>query len=184
MILHPTNIQDAWLIEPEPRVDTRGSFSRILCLRELAARGVRFEVVQANLAHTDHAGVIRGLHYQEPPNEDQKLVRCVAGAIHDVIMDTRPASPTFGRVHQVRLDAVRKWSLFIPGGVAHGYQALEDGTEVLYLTDRYYVPGLEKGLRYSDPALGASWPLEPRDVAERDLEWPPFPVIAASGKQP
>lgn len=172
MIFTPTAIAGAWVIDLEPRVDERGSFARALCLREMAAQGIRFEVVQANLAHTARAGIVRGLHYQPAPNEEQKLVRCVAGAVYDVIIDMRPESPTYRAVHRMRLDALKRQSLFVPGGVAHGYQALEDGTEFLYMTDAYYAPGLEQGVRYSDPALAAAWPLPPREVAARDQAWP------------
>lgn len=172
MIFHPTSIHGAWMVEPEPRQDGRGSFTRAFCLREFAGQGLGFEVVQANLAKTVNAGVIRGLHYQEPPEEDQKLVRCVAGAIHDVIIDTRPSSPTYLAMHQVRLDDDNGWAIFVPGGVAHGYQALASQTSVMYLTDRYYRPGLERGVRWDDPRLAADWPLEPRDMAERDRNWP------------
>lgn len=167
-----TPIAGAWVVDLEPREDHRGSFARAFCVRELGAQGIRFQVAQANLAHTHHAGVVRGLHYQEPPHDDQKLVRCVAGAVFDVIIDMRPQSTTHRAVFSIQLDAQRRQALFIPGGVAHGYQALQDATEFLYMTDQFYTPGLEKGVRYSDPALGVCWPLLPRDVAERDAQWP------------
>lgn len=172
MIFTPTAIEGAWMVDLEPRTDHRGSFARAFCLREFEAQGIRFSVAQANLAHTAHAGIVRGLHYQETPHEDQKLVRCVAGAVLDVIIDMRPQSPTYRAVHHVRLDTVQRRALFIPGGVAHGYQALEDDTEFLYMTDQFYAPGLEKGVRYDDPRLGVAWPLPSRDVAERDRRWP------------
>jgi len=172
MLFTPTTIQGAWVVDLEPRSDHRGSFARAYCQREFADHGIRFEIVQANLAFTAQAGVVRGLHYQEPPHDDQKLVRCVRGAVLDVIVDMRPASPTYRAVFAQRLDAVERRALFVPGGVAHGYQALEDGTEFLYMTDRLYVPGLELGVRYSDPHLGMPWPLPARDVAERDERWP------------
>jgi dTDP-4-dehydrorhamnose 3,5-epimerase len=172
MLFTPTTIQGAWVVDLEARSDPRGSFARAFCKREFEAHGIRFDVVQANLAFTLHAGIVRGLHYQEAPHEDQKLVRCVRGAVLDVIVDMRPASPTYRAVFAVRLDAVDRRALFIPGGVAHGYQALEDRTEVLYMTDQFYTPGLERGVRYSDPHLGSPWPLPARDVAERDEKWP------------
>lgn len=172
MIFTPTPIAGAWLVDLEPHEDARGSFARAFCLREFEAHGIRFGIAQANLAHTHRAGVVRGLHFQLPPHEDQKLVRCVTGAVFDVIIDMRPASATERAVFSVRLDARRRQALFIPGGVAHGYQALEDGTEFLYMTDQFYAPGLERGVRYSDPALGLTWPLPPHDVAERDERWP------------
>lgn len=172
MIFTPTRILGAWLIDLEPREDHRGSFARVFCRREFEMQGIQFEVVQCNLAHTRHAGVIRGLHYQEAPAEEQKLVRCVAGAVFDVLVDMRPASPTYRAVYCVQLDTVARQALFIPTGVAHGYQALADRTEFLYMTDEFYSPRAEMGVRYSDPAIGIAWPLPPRDVASRDQEWP------------
>jgi dTDP-4-dehydrorhamnose 3,5-epimerase len=172
MIFTPIPIAGAYLVDLEPRVDARGSFARAFCQREFEAQGITFHVAQCNLARTHQAGVVRGLHYQEHPHEERKLVRCVAGAVHDVLVDMRPASPTYRAVYCARLDAANRQALFIPAGVAHGYQALEDGTEFLYMTDAFYVPGVEKGVRYSDPAIAVAWPLPPRDVAERDQQWP------------
>jgi len=172
MIFTPISIDGAFLVELEPRADTRGSFARAFCLQEFEAQGISFQVAQCNLAHTHRAGVVRGLHYQEKPAEEQKFVRCVTGAVFDVLVDMRPASPTYRTVYTVRLDSENRLALFIPGGIAHGYQALADATEFLYMTDQFYAPGLEQGVRYSDPALGVEWPLPPRDVADRDKQWP------------
>jgi len=172
MIFTKIPIDGAFLVELEPRVDERGSFARAFCQREFAAQGITFQIAQCNLAHTNHAGVVRGLHYQEKPAEEQKLVRCIAGAVFDVIVDMRRESPTYRAVYSVRLDTQNRKALFIPGGVAHGYQSLTGNTEFLYMTDQFYAPGLEKGVRFSDPALGVTWPLEPRDVTERDNNWP------------
>jgi dTDP-4-dehydrorhamnose 3,5-epimerase len=172
MIFTPTSIAGAWLVDLEPREDHRGSFARAFCKREFEAQGIRFDIVQCNLARTLHAGVVRGLHYQEDPAQESKLVRCVAGAVLDALVDMRPASPTYRAVYWVRLDTVTRQSLFIPGGVAHGYQALADSTEFLYMTDEFYAPGVEKGVRYNDPALGIPWPLPALDVTPRDQQWP------------
>lgn len=166
----PIDIEGAFLVELEPHVDERGSFARAFCRREFEDQGIEFQVLQANLARTNQAGVVRGLHYQD--EGEQKLVRCMAGAVHDVLVDMRPASPTHRNVVGTRLDRDNRLALFVPGGVAHGYQALEDDTEFMYLTDQFYTPGLEKGVRYSDPALAIDWPLTPRDVADRDESWP------------
>jgi dTDP-4-dehydrorhamnose 3,5-epimerase len=171
MIFHRTGIADALRVQLEPHADARGSFARAFCTRELAAQGVSMNIAQANLAHTHKAGVVRGLHYQQAPLE-QKLVRCVAGAIFDVLVDLRPASPSYRQVHCMRLDAATREAIFIPGGVAHGYQALVDECEVLYLTDQHFVPGLDRGVRYDDPALAIPWPLPAREVNQRDREWP------------
>src|SRR5262245_50559794 len=135
MIFTKVPIAGAFLIELEPRVDERGSFARAFCQREFAQHGISFTIAQCNLAHSTQAGLVRGLHFQEKPAEEQKLVRCVAGAVYDVIVDMRRDSPTYRAVYAVRLDPKERKALFIPGGVAHGYQALTDGTEFLYMTD-------------------------------------------------
>ena len=172
MIFAQTPISGACLIDLEPRFDYRGSFARVFCKNEFAAAGIEFDILQCNLAHTDRAGIVRGLHFQEKPKEDNKLVRCVAGAVFDSLVDMRPDSPTYRRVFWVRLDAVTRQALFVPGGVAHGYQALIDHTEFLYMTDQFYIPGQEKGVRFDDPSIAIPWPLPPLDIAERDRAWP------------
>ena len=171
MIFRPTPIAGAYVVELEPKADERGSFARSFCLREFIAAGIKFSVVQCNLAHSKHAGTVRGLHFV-PPAAEQKLVRCVSGGVFDVIIDVRPESPTLHRVFQVELNPINRLSLFVPGGVAHGYQTLADDTEFLYMKDEFYVSGMEKGVRYNDPALGVNWPLPPVGVAARDLDWP------------
>lgn len=172
MIFSPIPIAGAYLIELEPRADNRGSFARAFCLREFAAHKIAFPVAQCNLARTTHAGLVRGLHYQEAPAEEQKLVRCVSGAVFDTLVDMRANSPTFKTVYSARLDPENRKALFVPGGVAHGYQTLADNTEFLYMTDQFYAPGVENGVRFDDPSLAIAWPLPPRDVAERDRQWP------------
>lgn len=172
MIFTPAPIVGAFLVDLEPRTDQRGSFARAFCEREFATAGIAMEIIQCNLASTAHAGVVRGLHYQQAPAEERKLVRCIAGAMFDALVDMRPESPTYQHAYWLRLDSETGRALFIPGGVAHGYQSLEDNTEVLYMTDQYYTPELETGVRYSDPALAIPWPLPVRDVTMRDLHWP------------
>jgi dTDP-4-dehydrorhamnose 3,5-epimerase len=172
MILTEISIAGAYLVDLEPRADSRGSFSRAFCLREFAAKKIAFPIAQCNLARTTQAGVVRGLHYQEKPAEEQKLVRCVVGAVFDTLVDMRPDSLTYKTVYSVRLDTDNRKALFVPGGVAHGYQTLTDHTEFLYMTDQFYAPGAEKGVRFSDPSLAIAWPLAPHDVAERDKAWP------------
>lgn len=172
MIFSDTSIDGAYLVDLEPRTDERGSFARAVCRREFAAKGIHLNIVQCNLAQTLHAGVVRGLHFQDRPAEEQKLVRCVAGAVFDALVDMRTGSRTYRAVFWVRLDAKERRSLFIPAGVAHGYQALENNTEFLYMTDQFYAPGVERGVRYSDSSVAIPWPLPARDVAERDRNWP------------
>lgn len=168
----PTSIAGAFLIELEPHADHRGSFARSFCAREFAEHGLKLDIVQCNLARTRYAGVIRGLHFQIPPAAEHKLVRCVTGAVFDALVDMRENSPTYRATYWVRLDTENRSSLFVPAGVAHGYQALLDNTEFQYMTNEYYAPGAERGVRYSDPALAIPWPLPERDVTERDKGWP------------
>lgn len=172
MIFAPAPIAGAFLVDLEPKTDPRGSFARVYCRREFAEAGIPFEIVQANLATTINAGVVRGLHWQSEPAGENKLVRCVAGAVFDALVDMRPGSPTRRRTWWVELDAERRRALFVPAGVAHGYQALVDGTEILYMTDAFYAPDHETGLRFDDPALAIPWPLPARYVTERDRGWP------------
>jgi dTDP-4-dehydrorhamnose 3,5-epimerase len=172
MIFTTTPIAGAFLIDLAPHVDDRGQFARTYCQREFTDQGIAFDIVQCNLAYTRHAGVVRGLHYQESPADEQKLVRCVSGAVYDALVDMRLDSPTYRAVFSVRLDSVDRRSLFVPAGVAHGYQVLMDDTEFMYMTDLFYAPGVEKGVRYSDPTIAVPWPLPARDVAERDEQWP------------
>lgn len=172
MIFTPTPIDGAYLIELEPRRDERGSFSRAFCKRELAEQGISMDILQCNLASTHQAGQVRGLHYVTDPDREAKLVRCVAGAVFDAIIDMRPSSPSFRASYSVRLDTTNRLALFVPGGVAHGYQTLEDDTDFLYMTDEYFVGGEERGVRYNDPRLGIEWPLPAQGVTERDQAWP------------
>jgi dTDP-4-dehydrorhamnose 3,5-epimerase len=172
MIFSSISIFGAYLIDLEPRTDQRGSFARAFCLREFSANQIAFPIAQCNLARTLNAGVVRGLHYQEKPVEEQKLVRCIRGAVFDTLVDMRPESPTYRTVYSIQLNTENRKALFIPGGVAHGYQTLVDDTEFMYMTDQFYAPGVERGVRFDDPSLKIVWPLPPRDVADRDRQWP------------
>lgn len=181
MIFTPVPIHGAFLVDLEPIADDRGSFARAFCRREFAEAGIEFDVVQCNLARSKSAGVVRGLHYQRSPADERKLVRCVAGSIFDVIADLRPDSPTFRQAWWTELDTIERRALLIPPGVAHGYQSLEDGTEVFYMTDQYYTPELETGVRFDDPVLGITWPLPAGDVSPRDRRWPLLQAAEARG---
>ncbi|MEJ2483214.1 MAG: dTDP-4-dehydrorhamnose 3,5-epimerase family protein, partial [Gemmatimonadota bacterium] len=153
VIFTPAPIDGAFLVELEPIADHRGSFARAFCQREFADAGLSFEVVQSNLARSTNAGVVRGLHYQRSPADERKFVRCIAGSVFDAIVDMRPGSPTHLRAWWVELDAIDRRALLIPAGVAHGYQSLTDGAEILYMTDQFYAPELETGVRFDDPAF-------------------------------
>lgn len=181
MKFRPTPILGAMLIELEPRNDPRGSFARAFCRREFESAGIDFEIAQCNLARSHRAGTVRGLHYQTEPALERKVVRCIAGAILDVLVDVRPGSASYGRSYALELDPVHRASIYVPAGIAHGYQTLQDSTEVFYMTDQYYSPGHENGVRFDDPALGIRWPLPPRDVTERDRSWPLLDPKAFSG---
>lgn len=159
-------------VEAEPRADQRGFFARIYCPEEFAAAGIAFSSTQINLSRNDRAHTLRGMHWQEAPHAEAKLVRVTAGAIHDVVIDLRPESPAFRRWQAFRLDAERANALFIPEGCAHGFLTLEDDTDVLYQMGRPYVGGQARGLRYDDPAFAIAWPAAPAVIAEADLAWP------------
>lgn len=174
MRLTGTSVQGAFLIDFEPVEDDRGFFARAFCARELGEHGLHTKVAQCNLVLSRRAGTLRGLHYQASPSSEAKLVRCVRGAIHDVLVDLRPESPTYLAHVGVELTAANRRALYAPPLCAHGYQALEDDTEVFYQCSDFYRPDLERGLRYDDPALGIRWPLPVTDVSDKDRRWPPL----------
>jgi len=169
-----TDVTGAFLVELEPRVDERGFFARAFAVDEFRAHGIVFQPVQANVTYTHRAGTIRGLHYQVAPATEQKLIRCIRGAIFQVAVDVRPDSPTYLRYVGVRLDAESRGALYVPGGCAAGAQALTDDAEAFYLVSAAYSPEHERGIRFDDPELAISWPLEPTIVSAKDLAWRDF----------
>jgi dTDP-4-dehydrorhamnose 3,5-epimerase len=175
MRFRETDLTGVWLVELELRRDVRGFFARTFCSKELNAHGVEFAVVQANIALTYQRGTVRGLHYQVAPAAEAKFVRCTRGAVYDVAVDVRPGSATERKYIAVELTAENRRTLFVPPGFAHGYQTLQDETEVSYLVNECYTPDCERGLRYNDPALGIEWPLPPVDLSPKDLAWPLLP---------
>jgi dTDP-4-dehydrorhamnose 3,5-epimerase len=172
MKLVALDLPGAHLVELEPHVDERGLFARTWCSREFTSAGLPAGIVQTNLSQTAERGAIRGLHYQRPPSREGKVVRCLRGAIFDVIVDVRPDSPAFLRHAGVELTDSNRSALYIPPGFAHGFQTLEPQTEVWYQMTDYYQPGLGGGIRWDDPALGVNWPLEPTTMNERDATYP------------
>jgi dTDP-4-dehydrorhamnose 3,5-epimerase len=171
-----TGLRDAYSIELEPIEDQRGFFARIFCVDEMRALGMETEIVQINLSHNLRKGVVRGLHYQVAPAPEAKLMRCIRGAIFDVIVDMRPESPTYRRWFGIELSAENRRALYVPPMFAHGYQALTDGAEVFYPTTGVYTPACERGLRYDDPALGITWPIPPTEISAKDQLWPLLPA--------
>jgi dTDP-4-dehydrorhamnose 3,5-epimerase len=169
-----TEIPDIVVVETRPSIDERGSFARTYCLDEFAQYGIDFVPVQISLSSNLHAGTLRGLHFQAPPQEEAKLVSCTRGSVFDVAVDLRDGSQTYRRWVAAQLTAENRRSLYIPAGCAHGFQTLEDETEVLYLISKRYDSSLQRGVRWDDPALEIAWPAEPTLISERDRSFPDF----------
>lgn len=169
MTFRETPLKGAFTIELKPFTDDRGWFARTFCKDEFQAIGHEQEFVQFNHSSTLKKGSIRGMHYQLPPFSEIKLIRCIRGRVYDVIIDIRENSPTFLRCFPVELSEDNMLSLYIPQGFAHGFQTMEDNTQLLYHHTAFYTPGHEAGLRYNDPALGINWPLPVTVITEKDL---------------
>jgi dTDP-4-dehydrorhamnose 3,5-epimerase len=165
-------IMGARAIDTTPHQDERGRFLRAWCGREFAEHGIDFLPVQANLGFSETRGTIRGLHYQVIPAIEAKLVRCTRGAIFDVVIDLRPQSASYREWYGVELSAENARMLYVPGNCAHGYQTLEDLTEVYYMTSEVYTPDAVRGVRFDDPAFGVQWPLTITMVSDQDRNWP------------
>lgn len=175
MKFHETPLPGVWLIEPELLGDERGWFARTFDRDEFRARGLNPEVVQCNASHNAQRHTLRGMHYQAEPHGESKLVRCVSGAIFDVALDLRRDSATYLAWHGVELSAENGHALYIPEGLAHGFQTLCDNSDVLYQMGRSYVPGAALGVRFDDPAFAIEWPeARERIVSERDAAYADF----------
>jgi dTDP-4-dehydrorhamnose 3,5-epimerase len=174
MIFAATQFDDAWLIEIEPKEDQRGFFARTWCRQELTAKSLDTEIAQESLSYNRHRGTIRGLHYQRPPNEETKIVRCTRGVIFDVIVDLRPRSASYLRWQGFELTAENRRAVYVPKGFVHGFQTLTDDAEVAYQISAFYAPEGAGGYRYDDAAFSITWPLPVTMIGERDLGWPAF----------
>jgi dTDP-4-dehydrorhamnose 3,5-epimerase len=172
MTFEPTTITDLWAIRLERQTDERGSFARLFDRAAFAAHGLATAFVQESVSVTRAAGTLRGLHFQRTPHGEAKFIRCVRGAIQDVIADLRPASPSFLRWQAFRLSPDDDLCLYVPPGCAHGFQTLADDSEVLYHMDAPYRAEAADGVRFDDPALGIAWPLPVSVIAAKDLAWP------------
>lgn len=168
MIFRETELRGAYIIEPELIQDERGFFARTWSQEEFASRGLNSKLVQCSSSFNKQLGTLRGMHYQIPPHEEAKLVRCTAGAIYDVIVDLRENSPTRSKWLGVELSAGNRLIVYVPEGFAHGFQTLEDHTEVFYQVSEYYHPESARGVRWDDPAFGIDWPLGISVISERD----------------
>ncbi|HEC99206.1 MAG TPA: dTDP-4-dehydrorhamnose 3,5-epimerase [Proteobacteria bacterium] len=167
-----TPLQNAFVLEPEPFADDRGKFARIYCHEELKEIGHYKPIVQINHSLTRQKGAVRGMHFQYPPKVEIKMVKCINGSVYDVIIDLRRNSSTFLRWYGEILSAENIKMIYVPEGLAHGFQVLEANSELLYFHTEFYSPEHEGGVRYNDPLLNISWPLEVADVSTRDQNHP------------
>jgi dTDP-4-dehydrorhamnose 3,5-epimerase len=170
----PTPVAGTFLVDLEPRGDDRGFFARAFCANEFSDHGLETSFVQANTSFSARRGTLRGLHYQLPPSEEVKLVRCVRGALWDVVLDRRVASPSLGRWFGAELTAENRRAIYIPRGCAHGFITLTDQTEVSYMVSGFYDADLERGVRWDDPAFGIEWPMTPEVISDRDRGHPDY----------
>jgi dTDP-4-dehydrorhamnose 3,5-epimerase len=174
LIFEPTPLAGTYVIGEEPHHDQRGFFARTWCQKEFERHGLNPRLVQCNVSYNLRKGTWRGLHYQVAPHEEAKLVRCIAGAICDVIVDLRPDSPTFKKHLKVTLSARNRKMLYIPEKFAHGFLTLEDSSEVFYQMSEFYAPESARGLRWDDPEFGIQLPLEVTVISDRDASYPEF----------
>ena len=172
MIFSELTLKGAYAIDLERREDPRGFFARSWCRKEFGDLGLCEEFVQINVGFSAKKGTLRGMHYQIDPHQEVKVVRCTMGAIYDVIIDLRPDSPTFKQWSGVELSSGNRRMLYVPEGFAHGYQTLEDNTEIYYQTSQYYAPDSARGVRYNDPVFGIKWPLAVECISNADGSWP------------
>jgi dTDP-4-dehydrorhamnose 3,5-epimerase len=178
MLFCQTELEGAYLIDLEPRVDERGFFSRTFCEREFAEHGLPTHFPQCNLSRNSHRGTLRGMHFEAPPSAESKLVRCTSGAIFDVIVDLRRASATRGRWLGVELTETTGRALFVPAGFAHGFLTLTDDSDVTYHMGDSYRPDRARGFRWNDEFFSIAWPFVPTSIAKRDAEYADFEPTA------
>ena len=169
-----TKIHGVFVIELEKHEDDRGWFARAWCCEEFTAHGLPTDLAQTNLSHNAQRGIVRGMHFQTAPHAEAKLVRCVAGAVHDIALDLRPESPTFKQSVATELSADNGRAVFLPEGIAHGFQTLTDDATLFYQMSAPYAPEFARGVRWDDAAFQIEWPIAEAIVCERDLVFPEF----------
>jgi dTDP-4-dehydrorhamnose 3,5-epimerase len=174
MIFTETSLKGAFIIDLERMEDERGFFARSFCQEEFRAHELKSDVAQCNVSFNERKGTLRGMHLQVSPAAEAKLVRCSRGAVHDVIVDLRPESPTYCKWIAVRLTEDDGRALYIPEGLAHGFQTLRDSTELFYQMFTFYAPDWQRGVRWDDPAFGIDWPIPNPIMSERDRSYPLF----------
>jgi dTDP-4-dehydrorhamnose 3,5-epimerase len=174
MIFTETRLHGAFIIEPQPIEDARGFFARTFCVEEFSAHGLNAKLVQCNISFNKTRGTLRGMHYQAQPHSEVKLVRCTQGAIYDVIIDLRPESPTFKQWIGVELTAQNHRMLYVPEGFAHGFQTLEDNSEVFYQMSEFYHSDSARGVRWDDMQFNVAWPLAICIISDKDHSYADF----------
>ncbi|MDB5882731.1 MAG: dTDP-4-dehydrorhamnose 3,5-epimerase [Ramlibacter sp.] len=174
MIFSETGLKGAFILDLERREDERGFFARSWCRDEFEAHGLNPALAQCNVSFNRRRGTLRGMHYQADPFAEAKLVRCTAGSVYDVIIDLRPGSPTFKQHIGEVLSAANHRMMYVPEGFAHGFQTLQDDTEVFYQMSQFYSPAHGRGVRYDDPVFGIEWKIADPVMAERDRSYPDF----------
>jgi dTDP-4-dehydrorhamnose 3,5-epimerase len=174
MTFQETELPGVWLIDLDPRVDERGFFARTWCAAEAAAHGLNPACVQCSISFNRWRGTLRGMHWQAAPHAEAKWIRCTRGAVWDVALDLRPGSYTYGKWRGIALSAETRRMIYIPEGVAHGFQTLENDTELMYQMSDVYVSELARGARWNDPAFGINWPVGDPVLSERDRSYEDF----------
>ncbi len=172
MLFAETSIKGVYIIDLVRHEDERGFFARSWCQREFEEHGLNPRLVQCNISFNSKRGTLRGMHYQATPFEEARLVRCITGAMYDVVIDLRSNSPTFKKWLAIELTANNHRALYIPEGLAHGFQTLADDTEVFYQMSEFYTPDAARGLRWDDPAFRIKWPIEALIISEKDRSYP------------
>ena len=174
MIFTETKLKGAFIIEPERLEDERGFFARTFCRMEFEAHGLNPNLVQCSVSYNKLKGTLRGMHYQIPPHEEAKLIRCTMGAIYDVMLDLRPNSPTYRQWVSAELTGENRLTLYVPEGIAHGFQTLQDQTEVLYQMSEFYNAESARGVRWDDPFFAIQWPGKPLAISRKDESYRNF----------
>jgi dTDP-4-dehydrorhamnose 3,5-epimerase len=183
MRFEPISLDGVWLIHLDLLKDPRGFFARTFCVNEFRAHGLETNFPQHSISCSSSKGTVRGMHFQRAPHGEVKLVRCLSGAIWDVVIDLRPESPTFRQWRGFELSAENQDQAYIPKGFAHGFQTLSDNAQVNYLISELHAPDLASGVRYDDPAFGIAWPLPVSAISEKDLLWPNSSFATATRPQ-
>jgi dTDP-4-dehydrorhamnose 3,5-epimerase len=179
VIFRAATLSGAFIVEMERRQDERGFFARTWCRREFADMGLNTDLSQCNVSYNSRRGTLRGMHWQAAPFEEAKLIRCTRGRVWDAIIDLRPNSPNYMEHFGVELTAESGRALYVPEGMAHGFQTLEDDCEVVYQMSQFYEPTAARGVRWNDPSFGISWPIKDPILHPRDASYPDFAREAA-----